>query len=66
MSNNEIALLFMILTINNLLSMLIFELRILNLEKSNMFFNILLRIIWYMTAIISIIIWYIFFREFII
>ncbi len=64
MSTNEIALLFAILTINNLFSMFVFELRILNLEKSNIFFNIILRIVWYLSAIITIVIWYLFFREF--
>lgn len=64
MSTNEIALLFAILTINNLFSMFVFELRILNLEKSNIFFNITLRLVWYLSAIITIVIWYLFFREF--
>jgi len=64
MSNNELALLFIILTINNLFSMLVFELRILNLKKYNLLINIFLRMVAYISAIITIVIWYIFFREF--
>ncbi|MDD3793287.1 MAG: hypothetical protein PHI37_00545 [Candidatus Gracilibacteria bacterium] len=64
MSHNEISILFTILVINNLFSMLVFELRILNLKKYNKFINLILRIIAYFSAIISLIIGFLFFREF--
>lgn len=44
--------------------MLVFELRILNLKKYNLLINIFLRIVAYISALVTIVIWYIFFREF--